>query len=70
MRRRTLALTCKRGHGNWFIQNIIQPSGKIKKCCTYIMGYKMKGDSGTRVVFCCDAKGSLPSGYIPLTELI
>jgi len=58
-------MTCKRGHSNYLIQNMLQPDGTFKKCCTYIMAYRMVGDSGTRVVFCCDLrKGEkLPTGY-------
>ena len=63
-------MTCKRGHSKWFEQGFILLDGKIKKCCTFIMGYKMKGDSGTDVVFCCDVKDNLPSGYMSLTEIV
>lgn len=64
------AMTCKREHGDWFLETFIKPDGSKKECCTYIMGYKMIGDSGTNVIMCCDLKvgDKLPETYLPLTE--
>lgn len=64
-------MICKRGHGKFFQTNFIQQDGTIKIKCDYIMGYKMKGDSGTRVILCGDLKigDSLPITYIALTEI-
>lgn len=64
-------MTCKRGHSDWFIMNRIQDNGKIKKHCSYILGYKMVGDQGTDVIECGDLrKGSkLPKTYQAVTEL-
>ncbi len=59
-------MVCKRGHSTKMEQKFVLPNGKTRKKCTYIMGYKMKGDQGTRVIFCGDMKDKLPVGYIPL----
>lgn len=65
-------MTCKRGHGKWFQIKRILSNGKTKKHCDFIMGYKMKGDSGTVAITCSDLrKGKkLPEGIIPLTEAL
>jgi len=56
-------MICKRGHGKWFQTKRV---GRKTKFCDYIMGYKMKGDQGTRVIYCGDLrKGSkIPDGWI------
>jgi len=58
-------LTCKRKHGKWFQEKRV---GKDKLHCSYIMGYKMKGDQGNRTVECGDLpiNDQLPVGYISL----
>ena len=64
----TLELTCKRGHGNWFMMKRV---GRKTKFCEYIMGYTMKGDSGTHTIYCGGLRknAKLPKGYISLTEV-
>ena len=63
-------MTCKRGHSDWFIVNRIKPDGKIKKHCTYMLGYRMIGDQGTNVIECGDLRKNqkLPPTHVPLTE--
>ncbi len=59
---------CKRGHSDW---HQVKYAGKKRKRCDYIMGYKMRGDSRTKVIFCGDLKkgAKLPATYIPLAEV-
>lgn len=63
-------MVCKRGHSIWHQTNFVI-DGKLKKRCDYIMGYKLRGDSLTKVIFCGELPlgESLPPTYISLTEL-
>ena len=58
-------LTCKRGHGEWFLTKRI---GRKTKCCEYILAYRQKEGIGGRALFCCDlAKNKpIPKDYVAL----
>ena len=61
-------LICKRDHGETYSMNFLQDSGRIKRCCTFILAYRQNEGIGSNALQCFELPKSkiIPKGWMKL----